>query len=44
MYKKIFKFMLALFLFIFLVLEGFVGGAATHGKDIWKKLEQWIKK
>lgn len=41
---KIFKYIAALFIYIFLVLEGFVGGATTYKKNIWADLMKWVNK
>ena len=42
--KKIIKYILALFAYAFLLLEGFIGGGTTNSRDIWNDLEKWINK
>lgn len=43
MFKKIFKAVVAIPLYLFLLLEGYFGGYAT-GKyyDPWEKVKKWI--
>lgn len=41
--KKLFKYLIMIPLYIFLVLEGFIGGA-SNTKDIWDDLIKWVNK
>jgi len=41
--KKLVKHILIVPLYLFAVLEGFVGGT-THTKDIWDDLIKWARK
>ncbi len=42
--KKAIKYVLVFFFYIFLVLEGFIGGGTTQNKDVWEDLIKWAKK
>lgn len=43
MVKKIFKYIVVVPVYLFLLLQGFIGGGA-NSKDIWGDLMKWVNK
>ena len=43
MLKKIFKYVVVVPVYLFLLIEGFIGGG-TGSKDIWDDLMKWVNK